>query len=61
MAAEQGLIGLTSYVALIAVAFLTLATAMRNSMPGLRGPPPSEDRPRSTTRRERRCSAASSV
>jgi O-antigen ligase len=40
VAAEQGLIGLTAYVALIAVAFLTLTAAMRNSMPGMRGPPP---------------------
>ena len=39
VASEQGLIGLAAYLALIAVAFVTLCAGMRRSMPGLRGPP----------------------
>jgi O-antigen ligase len=44
VAAEQGLIGLVAYVALIAAAFAGLAARMRGTMPGLRGPPPAQSR-----------------
>jgi O-antigen ligase len=37
--AEQGLIGLAAYFALLAAAFLTLLSGMRAAMPGLRSPP----------------------
>jgi hypothetical protein len=39
VAAEQGLIGLTAYLTLLAAAFTTLMRGMRTVMPGLRGPP----------------------
>jgi hypothetical protein len=39
VAAEQGLIGLFAYVALLGVAFWTLAAGFTRLMPGLRGPP----------------------
>ena len=39
VAAEQGLIGLLAYLALLVVAFWTLAAGFTRLMPGLRGPP----------------------
>jgi O-Antigen ligase len=39
VAAEQGLIGLIAYLALLVVAFATLLRGMAGLMPGLRGPP----------------------
>jgi putative inorganic carbon (HCO3(-)) transporter len=39
VAAEQGLIGLLAYLALVVVAFATLARGFMGVMPGLRGPP----------------------
>jgi O-Antigen ligase. len=39
VAAEQGLIGLVAYLALLGVAFATLLSGMGALMPGLRGPP----------------------
>jgi O-antigen ligase len=39
VAAEQGLIGLLAYLALLGVAFATLLRGMTGLMPGLRGPP----------------------
>jgi O-antigen ligase len=39
VAAEQGLIGLLAYLALLVVAFATLLRGMGALMPGLRGPP----------------------
>lgn len=39
VAAEQGLIGLAGYLALLGVAFATLARGMTAVMPGLRSPP----------------------
>jgi O-antigen ligase len=39
VAAEQGLIGLAAYLALLAAAFITLFRGMGSLMPGLRGPP----------------------
>jgi O-antigen ligase len=39
VAAEQGLLGLAAYVALLAAALLTLTRGMRALMPGVRGPP----------------------
>ncbi len=39
IAAEQGLLGLAGYLALLAAAFITLCTGMRKLMPGLRSPP----------------------
>jgi O-antigen ligase len=39
VAAEQGLIGLVAYLALLAAAFATLLGGMPALMPGLRGPP----------------------
>jgi O-antigen ligase len=40
VAAEQGLIGLVAYVALIVVALWTMSSGLRGSMPGLANPPP---------------------
>lgn len=40
VAAEQGLIGLVPYLALLFVAFWALAHGFRGLMPGVRGPPP---------------------
>ena len=39
VAAEQGLIGLTAYLALLAAAFWVLCTGLRDAMPGLRRNP----------------------
>jgi putative inorganic carbon (HCO3(-)) transporter len=39
VAAEQGLIGLVAYLALLITSFVTLLRGMRGLMPGLRGPP----------------------
>jgi O-antigen ligase len=39
IAAEQGLIGILAYLALLAASFATLLRGMRSAMPGLRGPP----------------------
>ncbi len=39
VAAEQGLIGVAAYLALLVVAFATLLGGMRGLMPGLRSPP----------------------
>ena len=44
VAAEQGLIGLVAYVALLVAAFATLLTGLRSAMPGLRAPPPAAER-----------------
>ncbi|MGH2981523.1 MAG: O-antigen ligase family protein [Solirubrobacterales bacterium] len=44
VAAEQGLVGLAAYIALLTVAFATLLRGMRALMPGLRGPPPGDGR-----------------
>ena len=41
VAAEQGLIGLAAYVAVLAAAFLTLCAGLRGLMPGLGAPPAS--------------------
>jgi len=43
VAAEQGLVGLAAYFALLIAAFVTLLRGMRGLMPGLRGPPPDGD------------------
>jgi putative inorganic carbon (HCO3(-)) transporter len=40
VAAEQGLLGLLAYLALILVALWTMSTGLRGSMPGLANPPP---------------------
>jgi O-antigen ligase len=45
VAAEQGLIGIAAYLALLGAAFATLLRGMRTLMPGLRGPPPAGDAP----------------
>jgi O-antigen ligase len=39
VAAEQGLIGLTAYLALLAAAFATFLRGFRGTMPGVRAPP----------------------
>jgi putative inorganic carbon (HCO3(-)) transporter len=43
VAAEQGLIGIAAYLALLVVAFATLLRGMPALMPGLRGPPAASD------------------
>jgi O-antigen ligase len=40
VAAEQGLIGLAAYIALIVVALWTMSSGLRGLMPGLANPPP---------------------